>query len=174
MFKKLIILVVVLSLPISAFSATVGKIVGTITDRETGDPLPGANVVINGTSLGAATGVNGQFIILNIPVGTYTLSADFIGYRRVSISNLRVSQDLTTSIDFELPSEAIEVSEISIVSERPLVNPNITNSTSITSAEDIKVLPLRGFRNVISIEGGVTNVAGRTYVRGGRREEIAT
>lgn len=174
MLKKFIILLVVLSLPVAAISSTVGKVSGKITDRETGEALPGANVQIDGTTLGAATDVNGEFVILNVPVGRYTIKASFIGYQTVSISNVSVHQDLTTELNFELPSEAIEVSEISIVAERPLVNKNVTNSTTITSSEQIKVLPLRGFRNVVSIEGGVTTVGGRQYVRGGRREEIAT
>ncbi|PJF33122.1 MAG: TonB-dependent receptor, partial [Phototrophicales bacterium] len=87
MLKKFIILLVVLSLPVAAISSTVGKVSGKITDRETGEALPGANVQIDGTTLGAATDVNGEFVILNVPVGRYTIKASFIGYQTVSISN---------------------------------------------------------------------------------------
>jgi outer membrane receptor protein involved in Fe transport len=174
MFKKIMLIVSVFLLPALLSAGTGGKIVGKVTDRETGEVLPGANVVVVGTLLGSASDAEGEFIILNVPVGTYSLRATFIGYQTVMVTEVRVNLDLTTEIDFMLPSETLELSEVSIVAERPLVNKNATNSISIKSSDEIQVLPLRGFRNVVSIDAGVTNVAGRTYVRGGRREEIAT
>lgn len=174
MAQRTAILLLLLLVPLSLFAGTTGKIVGKITDRESGDSLPGANVAIEGTSLGAASDVSGEFVIVNVPVGTFSLKATFIGYKSVTVTQVRVHQDLTTEINFALPSEAIEVSEITIVADRPLVVKNATNSIRISTAEDIKVLPLRGFRNVVSVQAGVTSVGGRTYVRGGRREEIAT
>ena len=160
--------------PAAVFAGVTGKIIGTVVDSETKEALPGANVMIDGTNLGAATNVQGGYIMLNVPPGTYTLKTSFIGYREVSVSNVRVNADLTTEINFNLPTEAIEVESIAITATRPLVNKNATNSTRIKTSDEIELLPVRGFRNVISLESGVTNVGGRIYVRGGRREEIAT
>ena len=67
MLKKTFILfigILMISTPLNA--GTSGKISGKITDRETGDPLPGANIVMVGTSLGAAAGINGTFTILDV------------------------------------------------------------------------------------------------------------
>jgi len=174
MFKKLLFLFIVVMLPAYLFSATTGKIVGKVTDKETGEPLPGANVVIDGTMLGAATDVKGVYIILNVPVGAYNLKARFIGYRDVTVMNVRVHVDLTTEMNFQLPSEVLEGEAVTIVSVRPLVEKNATNTIRIKTADEIQNLPVRGFRNVMSIEPGVVTIGNRIYVRGGRREEIAT
>jgi len=55
------------------WAGTTGKIVGQVVDAETGEPLPGANIQIEGTPMGAATDEDGQFLIINVPVGTYTV-----------------------------------------------------------------------------------------------------
>ncbi len=169
--KLFIVVVAVLVLPALLYAQT-GKIRGKVTDRETGDALPGANVVVVGTSLGAATDVSGEYVILNVPVGTYAVKAAYIGYRDVTIENIRVNSDLTTEVEFGLPSEAIEVSEISIVAERPLVNKNATNAVRIQGYEEIKNLPVRGVNAAIALQPGVVVQDGITYIRGGRRDEV--
>ncbi|MBD3288139.1 TonB-dependent receptor, partial [candidate division KSB1 bacterium] len=174
MLKKLLFLTFIVLLPVTLFGATTGKIVGKVTDKESGEPLPGANVVIEGTLLGAATDAQGRFIILNVPVGTYSLKTRFIGYRDVTVQNIRVHAGLTTEVDFAMPSQILEGEAVTIVSVRPLVEKNATNTVRIKTAEEIQNLPVRGFRDVMSIEPGVVTVGQRIYVRGGRREEIAT
>ena len=59
----------------SLYAGTTGKITGVITDKENGQPVPGVNVIVEGTLLGAATDMDGVYIILNIPPGTYTIQA---------------------------------------------------------------------------------------------------
>ncbi len=173
MIKRVLLIVIAMLVPFVLLGQTVGKIIGTVTDRETGDALPGANVVIEGTLFGGASDVNGYFIILNVPVGSYTVKAAFIGFRNVEYQNVRVSIGLSTELNFGLPSEALAVSEITIIAERPLVNKNATNSISVISAEQMENLPLRGYTNVASIQAGVVNVGGVLHVRGGRAEEVA-
>ena len=63
------ILLLILLLPICIYSGTTGKLSGTIKDAQTGEPLVGANVIIEGTNFGAATNVNGEYVILNISPG---------------------------------------------------------------------------------------------------------
>ncbi len=173
MLKRVLLLSLLLMIPVCLFSATTGKIIGVVVDQATGEPLPGANVLIEGTSLGAATNAQGGFIILNVPPGTYTLKASFIGYQVVRISNVRVSVDLTTEVNFKLPTEAIEVQQISIVAERPLINVNATNETHIMTAEEIANMPVRTYAGVVATSPGVVSARGTLYVRGGRADEIA-
>lgn len=59
-----------------------GKITGKIIDSVTGEPLPGANVFIQGTSIGAATNIEGEYIIYNVPPGRYTLTISYMGYEK--------------------------------------------------------------------------------------------
>jgi outer membrane receptor protein involved in Fe transport len=156
------------------FSGTVGKISGKITSRETGSPLAGANVAIVGTTYGTTTDTNGDYVILNVPVGIHSLKAHCNGYRDVTIKDVRVNIDLTRAVNFELPSEANERSEVEILSEQPLISSNATNSVSTLTSEEIQYKPLRGYRPLVALApGSVTDEDGFTYVRGGRIEETA-
>ncbi len=168
--KTILALVAVLLVASVAFSQS-GKITGRVLDRETGDALPGANVSIVGTTLGAATDVSGDFVVLSVPTGIYSIKANFIGYREVTIDNIRVSSGLTTQLDFELPSEALEVSEISIIAERPLVNKNATNAVRIRGYEEIKNLPLRGVGAAVALQPGIVTVNNSIFIRGGREND---
>ena len=96
------------------FAGTTGKIAGKVTDASTGEPLAGANVMIPGTVFGASTDEVGDYFIINIPPGTYDVSAGYIGYEKKVSSNVRVSIDQTTSIDFGLNASVIECNTIYI------------------------------------------------------------
>lgn len=95
MYRKLLVAFLALFLLPVMVLAQDGKLRGVITDRESGEPLIGANVVIEGTNLGASTDINGEYVILSVPPGVYTVRASYIGYASVSISNIRVSSNIT-------------------------------------------------------------------------------
>ncbi len=170
--KTLFSLMAALLLPVLVFASTTGKIKGKVVDRETNEPLPGANVLIVGTNYGTATNLAGEFVILNVPVGIYELKASYIGYREVKIENIRVNSGLTTDFDFKLPSEALEVGAVTIIAERPLVNQNATNVTRIQSYEDFKNIPVRTVNSVVALQPGVVVQNGALHVRGGRTDEV--
>ena len=150
-----------------------GKIRGVVTDQETGEVLVGANVSIEGTSLGASTDLNGVYVVLAIPTGTYTVQVGYIGYREVALSNIRVSENQTTTQDFQLAPSAIEVDALQIVAERPLIQRNTTNTVRITTQEDIQNMPVRGLQNLIALEAGTVLQDGELHIRGGRTGEVA-
>ena len=102
------------------YGGITGKVVGVITDEKTGNPLIGCNIILQGTSLGAATDLDGAYIILNIPPGTYTVKTLMIGYASSNITNVIVRSDLTTTIDVSMKEETIEGEEVTVVAERPL------------------------------------------------------
>jgi len=81
-----------------------GKIRGSVVDSKTKEPLIGANIIVEGTSMGAATDVDGAYLILNVSVGTYTIKATYVGYRTFTISNIRVNANLTTEANVEMTS----------------------------------------------------------------------
>jgi hypothetical protein len=149
-----------------------GKIRGKVTDRETGEPLVGANVGIEHTTYGASANVDGEFIILNIPAGVYTLRASFVGYQTVTVANVRVNNDLTTEMNVALPSEAVALQMVEITAERPLVNKSATNAVRITTAEDVNALPIRGLNNILALTPGVVLQDNAVYIRGGRLDEV--
>lgn len=173
MYKRVIgTILLVLFVTASLFAATTGKIRGVVKDRETKEPLPGANIIIVGTQMGAATDINGEFIILNVPVGLYSLRSSFVGYRSVVVSNIRVSVDLTTNVTMDMPSEALEGQEVTIIAERPLVDKNETHEIHTVRTEDMQNLPMRGTAAVLNVMPGVIDDDG-IHIRGGRSAEMA-
>ena len=155
-------------------AGTRGKIAGVVKDASTGEALPGVNIVIEGTTMGAATDIKGHYFILNVHAGIYQLNASMIGYTSVSYSKVKVSVDLTTNIDFKLSSQVLELGQtIEIIAERPLVQKDITSSQAHISAEEIKALPVENVHDVLRLQAGVTIGAdGATHIRGGRSNEI--
>jgi len=150
-----------------------GKIIGTVSDINSGEPLPGANVIIEGTSLGTAADINGNLLILNVAPGKHRIKASYIGYHDQIIENIRVSASLTTEVHFKLKEEVLESEAIVVVAEKPLINKNVTNSVSIITADDIEHLPLRSVQSIISQQAGVVNQDGNLYIRGSRRDQVA-
>lgn len=150
-----------------------GKIAGTVISQETGDPLPGVNVLIEGTELGAATDTNGDYVILNISSGSYTLQASYIGYAIYRVKNLRVSLDQTTRQNFSLSQEVIAGQEVVVVAKRPMIQKDLTASQRVTTAEEIKEMPVETFLDVLTTQAGVNVGAdGALHIRGGRSNEI--
>lgn len=171
--RKFLLLIFVVFLMICMATAQDGKLRGKITDKTTGEPLIGATVVLEGTTLGAASDINGDYIVLSVPPGIYTIKVSYVGYTPLTVSNVRILSNVTTTQDIQLVSEAIQVEPIEIVAERPLIQRNTTNTIRVTTLEDIKNLPFRGVENIISLQAGVVEQDGRLYIRGGRAGEVA-
>ena len=171
MFKKIFTVTVFSLLANMILLAQTGKVTGKVTDTQTGEPLIGANIIILDTDYGAATDVNGEYAITNVPPGQYNLRASFIGYQAVTIQNIRVVSGLTQEVNFQLPSEAIATEEVVIVSERPLIEKSSTNAVRIVDAEDLETLPVRTLNAVISLQPGVVYQDGNIYIRGSRPDE---
>ena len=165
------VLLLLLLLPTMALAQS-GKLRGQITDQETGEALIGANVIIVGTSFGAATDVNGEYIILNLNAGTYEVKCSYIGYQTKTISNVRINADLTTALNFELPAEGVQVGTVEVVALKPLVNKYNTNANRITTSDDIEALPIRGIDNILAVTPGVVLQDNTIFIRGGRQDEV--
>jgi len=170
--KLLIVVTLLFLLPVVAF-AQLGKLRGIVTDMETDEPLPGANVIIEGTTLGASTDMDGVYIILAVPVGVVSVRTTYMGYRQEVIQNVRVNSNLTTIQDFELSQEAIEGELLVVVAERPLIQRNTTNTIRMTTQEDIQNIPIRGLDGILALNAGVVLQDGILHVRGGREREVA-
>ena len=156
------------------FAQNTGKIVGTVIDKETRAPLPGANVLIEGTMLGAATDLDGKFLILRVPPGRYTLVVNFIGYQRTILQNVQVLTDLTTTANFELTTEILVGKEVTIIAEAPAVRKDLTSVEARVQAEEIKKMPVQELGDLLNIQAGVTRDAGGAiHIRGGRSTEVS-
>ncbi len=104
--------------PVTSYSQTSGSIGGTVTDASDGTPLDGASIRIEGSNQGAITDANGEYVILNVDVGTYNIEASYIGFNTEKVTGVRVSVDSRTKINFELTSSEITTEVIVIEAER--------------------------------------------------------
>ena len=91
-----------------AIADNYGSISGTVIDADTHQPLIGANVIITGTELGAASNTEGKFAIFYIPVGSYTVTVSMIGYQSISRANVNIYSQRQTPLKFYLRSAALE------------------------------------------------------------------
>lgn len=161
---------VMLFLPLFVFGQS-GKIEGTITDAETGTVLIGVNVVIEGTFLGAATNEQGHFAILNVPPGTHTVTASMIGYDPVRVLDARVNINQTTTIDIALRETALELEEVTIIAERPIVQRDVSASVISIDSETIENLPVQSIDQVLSLHAGIEMGNEGIIIRGGSARE---
>ncbi|MBL7111348.1 MAG: TonB-dependent receptor [Bacteroidales bacterium] len=172
MRKKLLISFIIAITPLFIF-AQQGKLRGVVTDNKTGEPLPGANITLEGTTLGAAADLSGMYIVLAVSPGRYTVRVNYIGYQTLAISNIRVSANLTTTEDFQLTPTTIDLEAVEVVAKRPLIQRNTTNTIRMTTQEDIQNIAIRGLDNILALEAGTVLQDGILHVRGGREREVA-
>jgi outer membrane receptor protein involved in Fe transport len=155
------------------FAGVTGKLSGKITDAQTGDVLIGANVLIDGTNLGAASDVNGRFVILNIPPGTYSVRFSYLGYETTIVENVKIIVDQTTELPAALSPQSIEVDEVVVTAQTPMIQKDITSSISVVTREQIEALPVSTFTELLSLQAGVVGSGANLHVRGGRSNEVA-
>ncbi len=152
----------------AVFAGTTGKIAGRVTDAETGDPIIGAAVQIEGTTQGAAADINGDFFILNVAPGQVDVRVTAIGYGTETVRGLRIITDQTSTVNFALNVEAITTGEVVITAERKLIEADRTFATSTVGASDIQALPVTNLGQVVDIQAGVVD----GHFRGGRTNEV--
>jgi len=115
-------------------------------DAESGEPLPGANISITGTALGAATNLEGKFKIERVPVGQYTLNISYMGYENAT-RDIRVDLDETTKIEVELSYKVIEGESVVVTAllqgQVEAINKQLSSNTivNIVSKDKIEELP---------------------------------
>ena len=165
-----VFLLFVFSFPM--FGGTTGKITGRVYDSKTGEGLPGVNVIIKGTEMGAATDPDGYFVILDVPPGTYELTASMIGYKPLTVQGVKVLTDLTTTVNFPLTPTVVKLKESVVVkAKRPIIQKDVTTSVAIVDAKDMKNMPVNNIQGVVAQQAGVVSTGG-IHIRGGRAAEV--
>ncbi|MDO5663942.1 MAG: TonB-dependent receptor [Bacteroidia bacterium] len=158
------------------YAQTGGTIKGTITDLKTKEPLIGASVLIEGTSNGAAADLDGNFVINNIPAGTYTLIASYVAYESVKKTGIVVEKNREAIVNFQMSSDDISLQEVEVVARANRESENILlleqkKALVATQAVGARELSRKGISDAqaavaqvsgISKQEGVKNV----FVRG--------
>lgn len=159
----------------STFAGTTGKIAGKVTDAKTREGIPSAIVTVVGTSLGAAADFDGNYVIVNVPPGTYSVSVSYVGYQSTRVNNVGVNVDYTTTLNIQMRESSVELGEVVVEGERnPLIRQDQTNPVVAVSSESFQTLPVTTISEVIGLQAGVvTSDDGLLHIRGGRSNEIA-
>lgn len=146
-----------------------GKIAGVVRD-DSGQALPRANVEVEvgGERIGTTADDRGRYFLLNIPPGTYSVEASYVGHQTVRQTQIEVRLDLTTTVDFELQVEAIEGETVTVVAEAPLVERSLTTSRATIGRSELNnTMPVADLQDLINTTPSVF----RGYIRGGRKAE---
>ncbi len=168
----LLVFPICLMIAASVMAGQVGKISGVVTDDK-GDPIPGATVMVDKTSMGAAASFDGSYVILNVPPGTYTLVAQTVGYNKLTVEKVEVSADITTEQNFKLTSNAIKIEDVTVVATRKAIDKYITQNDVRMSADQIKNMPVTNVSDVLKLSSGFVKSGGVFHARGGRGNEIS-
>jgi len=167
----------IFSLPVLAQTG-VGKLSGKIIDADTKEELIGANIIILNTGLGAATDLQGNYFILNITPGTYSVKASYVGFAPKTVTEVRIVPNLTYELNIELSTD-FTLPEV-IVEDKKFFEEKATNTVRVIDSDEIDRLPVRGVQNLAALQSGVVVAEGSggqsgnasINVRGGRGSEV--
>jgi len=168
-FVTLLLFLIMEALPILAFAQT-GRLTGRVTDAATGSPIPGATVLLEGTTIGQATDAEGRYLIIGIPPGSYNVRFSSVGYTTKVVEGFRLVSERTQTLDQTLSEQIVAGAEILVQAVRPVVDANQTTSRALVTGDEIARLPVANLQDVIAKTSNSYN----GFVRGSRRFETKT
>ncbi len=146
-----------------------GKIEGVIKGAD-GTGISGANIVIQGTVLGAAADANGHYFILNVPPGVYHLRASSVGFQTQVLTNVLVRSDQIVTENFQLNAEAVGLNEVVVEAVRPPIDKSRTSTKTTMLGDDFTSLPVRSVTDLVETSPSMFN----GFMRGGKQYETKT
>jgi len=175
MLKKLLFTFCIVLASWSLALAQQGRLKGVITDKDTGEPIAFANVVLEngGTQVGgASTDFDGNYDINPIPPGTYDLRATFVGYNTYVVKGVVIPGNQITFKDIEMTEQSEMLDVVEIVDYKvPLISKDQTSAGATITAEEIAKMPNRSAEAVAATVGGVFSADGEVgNMRGARSE----
>jgi len=169
----LTMLVAVLFLVSSLQAGTTGKISGVVVDAQTNEPIPGATIQLDGTTIGAQTNIDGEYVINNIPPNTYTAKFRLVRYKTQIVTEIRVVTDKTFRLNAVLEETVIEGETQYVVAKPDEVRLDEVQNIRTIGAEQINAMPVQNVDEILSIQVGVVTRNGEIHIRGGRSGEIS-
>jgi TonB-dependent starch-binding outer membrane protein SusC len=147
MIKKLQLGLLLNLILVSFAIAQTGTITGSVTDQRTGEPLPGVNLYISQIERGAATGIDGNFSITNVPYGTYQVRVTYVGYLTLNPTVEVGSASVT--LDLQLREDLVGLDEIIVTGYTEQARSRITGSISTVSERQIESIPVATFEQML-------------------------
>lgn len=167
--RRFLIPILLLLWGLTLRAGTNGSLEGTIKDKRTGEVLPGVNVMLVGLRQGTSTSTDGFFIIQNIRAGRYDLRCTHVGYRTMTVRSIVINPDMRTRVQIEMEPADVELNEITVVQEKPVIQGEITGTTYLIPSEEIAMMPVDQAVDVIRFKPSVT---AEGNVRGGKSTEV--
>lgn len=159
----------VILLSYDGLAGTNGILEGVVKDKSTGEFLPGVNVVILELQQGAVSDKDGRYQLQNIRAGAYQVRFSLIGFQSYVVKNVVINPDLRTRLSINMEAADINLEEVVVVQEKPLIQKDITGTTFMITAQEISALPVDVVSEVIRLKPGVTFEGN---VRGGKSSEV--
>ena len=150
-------------------AGTTGILEGKVLDRETHEALAGVSVSIVGSMQGAATDLDGHFQITYLPAGNYNVRFSTIGYQPRLYRDVEIHADVRTRLSVEMAPSAVEVSEVEILADRPLIEKDVTSTNFSLGTTQVDRLPVHSVQDLLSLFPSVT---AEGNVRGGKTSEV--
>ncbi len=170
--KLLFTLLLGLTTVIPSLAQNTGNISGVVTEEGTNETLPGVNVRIVGTNFGAATDVDGEYVIRSIRPGEYTLEFTYIGFQIVQVTGVKVVAGETTEINQAMKEQVLESGEeILVIGEKPIFDVEKSNTSVTISKADLEAAPIQRVEDAVSLQSGVVKDPTGLYIKGGRAYE---
>ena len=156
-------------------AAAVGQIKGTITDKETGEAVIGASVMVVGTTYGAMTDFEGKYIIRRLQPGTYTVKISHLEFNTVEVIEVVVKPDLAAEVSIQLEKKTTDIGKtITISGQRDIIDRFETSNQISIHKEAIEKQPVTTVDELLDQGAGVvTNSSGEVFIRGGRADSYA-
>ncbi len=178
--KNLLILIMIVALSTALLPATVnaaatGKIIGTITDKETGEPVIGASVFVVGTKRGAQTDFDGKYVVAQMEPGTYVVTVTHLDYSTVEITDVIIKSDLSFEVSVAMEKKVTDIGEtITVRADKDIIDKFEVSSKTVISKEVIQNAPVTTVEELLTqVAGVVTNASGEIFIRGGRAGEVS-
>ncbi|MFQ6031277.1 MAG: TonB-dependent receptor domain-containing protein [Candidatus Zixiibacteriota bacterium] len=167
-----ILFLVAFKLSASAKDQPRGHLSGKVISYETEEPLSGANIRIIDTDLKTSTDQNGEFVLKNIPAGSYQVEVSLIGYLKARRFEVEVKPGQTTDLLFKLRvSPLILEREVLVVGERPIMDLRLPATKRELSPRELQLVPLTDLKDIVSQQVGVIQDESQLHIRGGRSYE---
>jgi outer membrane receptor protein involved in Fe transport len=156
-----------------AFAGTTGKISGKIIDAATKQTIPGATIMIDGTKMGNKSNADGSYFIINVPPGTYSVTASCVGYAATKTTQVVVEVDKTVTINFNLQTEAIDLKKvIEVVAKKDIITKDVTANERTISASSMEKMAVKDIGQLLAAQVGFVTRNSELHVRGGRAGEV--
>ena len=159
----------------STLAQTRSRILGVVKDSQSKETLVGVTVMVKGTNLGAATDLDGKFIIINVPVGTYEMQISMIGYTAKTLRGVVVSADRVTSLDILLDPTTVQGQEVVVTAKADELHKEVSNTQMVVSSTQLQdASGVRQINAFLAKMPGVSESNGFLTIRGGSADQTGT